>query len=96
MSTSEADLTRAHRHSMRNWTYIKASTRCGCFHCLSMFDAREVVQWTDNGETALCPICGIDSVLSAPTDPIDERFLAVMHERWFTPVSTPAMTKQAS
>ena len=96
MSIPEADLTRAHRNSMSNRTYMEASTRCGCFYCLSTFYAREIVEWTDAGETALCPTCGIDSVLSAATDSINGEFLVGMNERWFSTVSVPAATGQAS
>lgn len=40
------------------------SSRCGCFYCLAIFQGNEIAQWIDDGKTALCPKCGIDSVLS--------------------------------
>ncbi len=42
---------------------IRAS-KCGCFYCLSTFPGAEIREWIDEGTTALCPKCGIDSVLS--------------------------------
>lgn len=40
---------------------------CGCFNCLEIFSPELINQWFDtqgNGDkTALCPYCGIDSVL---------------------------------
>lgn len=42
---------------------IRAS-RCGCFYCLQIFNGHEIVEWVDDGLTALCPFCGIDSVIS--------------------------------
>jgi len=42
---------------------------CGCFYCLERFTPNEIEEWIDdeNGEkalaTALCPKCGMDSVL---------------------------------
>jgi NAD-dependent SIR2 family protein deacetylase len=41
---------------------------CGCFHCLQIFEAVDVVDWIDDGETPLCPRCGVDSVMLGVTD----------------------------
>ena len=41
---------------------------CGCFHCLQVFDAAGVVDWIDDGETPLCPRCGVDAVMAGVTD----------------------------
>ena len=44
---------------------------CGCFYCKSIYSASEVKEWCDNDgrgdKTALCPKCGIDSVLGDAT-----------------------------
>lgn len=82
-------LEAAHRGSYKNRATVEVSSICGCFHCLSTFDPKEVTQWIDGpigaGMTALCPRCGIDSVLgsaSAPT--INARFLTLMRDYWFS------------
>lgn len=41
---------------------------CGCFHCLRVYETIEVVDWVDDGETPLCPHCGVDSVMIGVTD----------------------------
>ena len=41
---------------------------CGCFHCLEVFEATEVIDWIDDGETPLCPRCGVDAVMIGVTD----------------------------
>ncbi len=41
---------------------------CGCFHCLQVFEATEVIDWVDDGETPLCPLCGVDAVMLGVTD----------------------------
>lgn len=78
---SEAELLEKHRRSIRNRDRLTG--RCACFHCLSRFEADQVTRWVDDGETATCPFCAIDSVLG----PIDlsgtEDVLEQMHERWF-------------
>lgn len=41
---------------------------CGCYYCCRTFSASEIKEWTDRGETALCPKCGIDSVVVSNHD----------------------------
>jgi hypothetical protein len=68
---------------------ILASTLCGCFYCRKFFEPREIEDWTDFddkgvGMTALCPRCGIDSVLRSISGfPLTESFLGQMNNRWF-------------
>ena len=57
------ELVAAHRHSYRNRVEMEQSIRCGCFCCGSIFDATEVEDYIDDGETALCPYCDVDSVV---------------------------------
>ncbi len=83
-------LEAAHKHSICNRTEIVQSKRCGCFYCFQMFHPNEVVEWTDEddpgGMTALCPHCGMDSVLGDslgfPADNAD--FLKAMYQKYFT------------
>jgi hypothetical protein len=80
---NEPILKAAHEHSARNREIIAHGGECGCFHCLQTFDADEVTEWVNGGQTALCPRCHIDAVLSSQTDPIDHGFLKRMRARWF-------------
>jgi hypothetical protein len=79
----------AHAHSSNHRAEIVASTRCGCFYCLATFPPGQIEEWVDEdrageGQTALCPVCGIDSVLGDRSGfPIEEPFLAAMHAHWF-------------
>lgn len=41
---------------------------CGCCCCLQIFPATEVIDWIDDGDTPLCPHCGMDAVLEGVTD----------------------------
>jgi len=73
---------------MGNRDEIFSSGRCGCFYCLEVFLPVEVREWTDEkdgvGQTALCPRCGIDSVIgSASGYPTTTEFLQAMKEYWF-------------
>jgi hypothetical protein len=74
----------AHGFAVRHRALIEGSGVCGCFYCLETFAPPEITEWVDNGQTALCPKCGIDSVLpSASGYPLDPDFLMQMNEHWF-------------
>ena len=79
------DAEAAHRYSIYNKKLIKRSKVCGCFYCGKIFAPDEVSSWINEGcGTALCPYCGIDSVVGdASGYPVTENFLHKMHERWF-------------
>jgi hypothetical protein len=92
----EPDVDAAHRHSIRHRGEIEASGACGCFYCLAVFPPSEVREWIDwpadtpaaqenaRGQTALCPRCGIDSVIGdASGYPVTPGFLGRMEARWF-------------
>lgn len=49
--------------SFRNRHLIEKSENCACFYCLSRFTPQQVHRWTDRKQTALCPECGIDTVI---------------------------------
>ena len=79
----------AHVHSSSHRNELTTSDVCGCFYCLELYSPTEIVDWIDEdvngiGRTALCPKCGIDSVMgSASGYPITKEFLKKMHEHWF-------------
>jgi hypothetical protein len=75
---------RAHKHSKRHRTEIERSERCGCFYCLKTFTPTEIHEWWDDGTTAVCPHCGIDSVIgSASGFLLSPDLLNRMHRYWF-------------
>ncbi|MEZ4710969.1 MAG: hypothetical protein R3A44_27470 [Caldilineaceae bacterium] len=78
----------AHNHCSYHRAELKKSELCGCFYCLHLFQTSEIRSWIDwwdgVGLTALCPACGIDSVLgSASGYPITKEFLQEMKAYWF-------------
>ena len=81
-------LTRAHDHSSNHLDEIKQSDLCACFYCLKKFSYSDVQEWIQepsNGFTALCPYCGIDSVIGSRSGfPIaEDQFLNDMNNYWF-------------
>jgi hypothetical protein len=84
----DRDHIQAHAHSSRHREEVIHSSMCGCFYCLATFEPDEIKDWVDEvdgvGQTALCPRCGIDSVIGSGSGfPINGRFLAKMHRHWF-------------
>ena len=74
----------AHDHSTKHRLEVMASDKCGCFYCLGVFSPHEIVEWIDAGETAMCPRCGIDSVIGSKSGyPLTQQFLEEMHLHWF-------------
>jgi hypothetical protein len=79
----------AHKQSSNHRAEIEASTTCGCFYCENLFAPQEIEDWTDDdadgvGQTALCPRCGIDSVIGDKSGyPVTPDFLAEMRRHWF-------------
>ena len=79
----------AHHHSSYHRSEIEGSVSCGCFYCTTAFAPETVVEWIDEnsmgvGQTALCPKCGIDSVIGDKSGfPITVAFLSKMRGYWF-------------
>jgi hypothetical protein len=81
--TDDAHL-RAHDHCYNHRTEIENSKECGCFYCISTFPHTEIIEWIDDGKTALCPSCEIDAVIgSAAGFPLTAEFLERMYNHWF-------------
>lgn len=87
----------AHGCSSYHRKHVEASEVCGCFYCCRIFEPKLIVEWIDSGQTALCPVCGIDSVLPTALNPVFGHlwFLRAMEKRWFqTPCAIDAGTLQ--
>ena len=85
MDEIKFDVLAAHKHSHLHRAEIEKSEKCGCFFCLSIFPPSEIEDWTDVGDTAICPHCYVDSVIGESAGfPITEDFLKEMKDYWFT------------
>lgn len=74
-----------HRQSIGNKARLADAKDCGCFHCLSHFPASAAEYWDDEGgETAVCPECGVDSVIGEYDNKrVSDDLLRAMNERFF-------------
>lgn len=81
----------AHRYSSNNKPSLEEDDKCGCFHCLKIFQPSEIKDWItsqknecDKLGTAVCPYCGVDSIIGESSGyPVTELFLQKMKDRWF-------------
>jgi hypothetical protein len=82
-------LRNAHNGSASHKDEIINRTVCGCFYCENLFFSTEIEQWYvedrrgTGGETAICPKCHIDAVLSDRFPIFDKKFLSAMKKYWF-------------
>lgn len=81
---NEEYLKKAHICSSFNRNKLSKARLCGCFYCLKIFDPKLVVDWCDDNQTAICPFCGIDSIIHDCKEfPLSREFLEKMNEYWF-------------
>ena len=78
-------MERMHHDACLHRALIERSKMVGCFYCKETYSPLEIVKWIDDGETALCPKCGIDAVLPDSADLADP-VLKAMYEYWFSPI----------
>ena len=84
------DHVSAHKRSSIHRIELLAAEYCGCFYCCEIYLPTAIDEWVDEddqglGQTAMCPRCGIDSVISVSVDSAEVRgFLKTMREYWFS------------
>lgn len=90
IATFPAPIREAHAHSSNHRGEILGSQKCGCFYCGQIFPPDKIAEWTDptdedsDGTTAMCPFCGIDSVIGDRSGfPITDAFLLDLNKYWF-------------
>lgn len=84
MYYSTNPVIRAHNFCENNRKMLEKSKKCACFFCLEIFSPVEINEWADEEKTALCPYCGIDSVIAEMAGfPLIKEFLTAMKEYWF-------------
>ena len=79
------DFIAAHKFSSGHRACLSTDSKCGCFYCMKVFNPCEINDWAeDPGGTAICPHCGIDSVIGQSSGyPITQEFLSKMNKHWF-------------
>lgn len=77
-------IEKASKYSIYNKKQIENSSICGCYNCLKIFKPDEIKEWIDKGATAMCPYCGIDSILGDASEyEISKEILEKLNKYWF-------------
>lgn len=66
-------LVELHKKSLYNKEALEKTNLCGCFYCCETYKTNEIKEWTDNGNTAICPKCGIDSIIPLSKEDFDTK-----------------------
>jgi|SRR5581483_672384 len=79
------EIRKAHKHCSSNAKEISESKFIGCFYCINIhYTNWPFYEMVDGGETVICPMCGIDSVIGdASGIPITDELLITMHHYYF-------------
>ena len=73
-----------HTYSTHNRKMVESSEKCHCYFCRGTVDSGDVTSYTDGGETAVCPRCGVSALIPDCVDEeINANVLHDMHEYWF-------------
>lgn len=83
--TEIPDYIKAHKFSANHKAQLEKDEVCGCFFCLKIYNPQQIEDWiADKRGTAVCPHCGIDSVIGESSGyPITYEFLKKMKKHWF-------------
>jgi len=86
------DYTKIHRQCGWHKPAVLSSKYCGCFCCSSIFEASKIEEWIKEpedcprgkGETAVCPLCQMDTVLPESKDyELTQEFINDMNKEYF-------------
>lgn len=79
-TVAQLNYNEAFKRASRHRAEIESSERCGCFSCFRTFEPAAITRWIDGDQTALCPKCGIDTVIgSATMHGLNDTFLRRLH-----------------
>ncbi|MEI6221952.1 MAG: cytoplasmic protein [bacterium] len=75
-------------HKMSSWhkAMLMEAKIYGCFYCLTIttLEQNPIKDWCDEGQTALCPRCGIDAIIPQHTTYLlTPDLLQAMNNYWF-------------
>lgn len=90
MKNDNSDLHRyIHSFCFENKEFLRSSEINVCFYCMQKVRFEDIEEWIEERsgkESAICPHCGIDSVVPYKVDgmyELDDKMLDEMHKYWF-------------
>ena len=82
------ELLKLHKCATENRQELEKTDKCGCFYCKNIYNPQEIKEWCDNQQTAICPYCGVDSVIVNPA----QEDLEILNKYYFPDI--PIITKE--
>ncbi|MEI0510176.1 cytoplasmic protein [Brachyspira intermedia] len=79
-------LLKIHKLSSNHKELLIKEDICGCFYCVSIFSPKLITDWIEdeNDLTAICPYCGIDSIIPNHSDyQLNKELLEEMRKHFF-------------
>ena len=80
MMISEEQLEELHKKSSNHREDAEKEGSISCFYCIKRSKTKDVKEWIDKQQTALCPKCGIDACIPGR---IEKGLLREMYKHWF-------------
>jgi hypothetical protein len=81
------DIDALHLLSSHHVDLLQEYKLLGCFSCMAMISLKDVEEFTDRGQTALCPHCSVDAIIPlmqhGNANSGAGAVLPAMHEKWF-------------
>lgn len=78
------NLRQIYRHTANHREEVLQSSRCCCVYCGRDFNSADIDEWVDDGQTAVCPHCGIDAVLGDSSGyDLTPKLLKALHLAYF-------------
>lgn len=80
----QLNINNAAQQAFNNKGLVDQCTKAGCYYCLKIFETSEIVEYVDDGHTAVCPYCNVDAVLAENSGEITVEFLQRAKRYWFS------------
>jgi hypothetical protein len=80
---NNAEIKNAPKYAWKNSKSMQESETCGCYQCLQVMSVQEIEEWTDYGNTAICPKCGCDCLIPQSSSiPMYSQALKIIRDYW--------------
>lgn len=75
-------IEKSRKLSFKNKDKIANSSQVSCYYCCRTYSADDIKEWVDDGLTAICPYCSVDSVIPDDVGLTAEE-KEKLHKHWF-------------
>lgn len=78
------ELINAHKYTYNNKKYLIEDNRGICYSCMEDVRVEDIIDYIDNGKTAICPYCNAPTIIPIRIKQATNRvFLEEMLKRWY-------------